>query len=174
MNGSTLILLSALAVCIPTTMLLVVLARIKRQHIEGSKAKYRGMYGFNDGINERWVDPIQVMMAFESHPEYRPDIHGRLAMQGKKEAVEVLIDAIKKAFGVVEYTSPKLPGLTVNEMLKLWLAFYEWVDFQKKSMQFEQTYAEYTERTSKQSEQETTNSMSGSGSIGNAELQSTP
>jgi hypothetical protein len=160
MNGSTLILLSALAVSIPTTMLLVVLARIKRQHIEGSKAKYRGMYGFNDGINERWVDPIQVMMAFESHPEYRPDIHGRLAMQ--------------KAFGVVDYTGPKLPGLTVNEMLKLWLAFYEWVDFQKKSMQFEQTYAEYTERTSKQSEQETTNSMSGSGSIGKAELQSTP
>lgn len=174
MNGSTLIFLSAMAVCIPTTMLLIALARIKRQHIESRKAEHRGMYGFNDGINERWVDPIQVMLAFESHPEYRPDIHGKLAMQGKKEAVAVVIDAIKKAFGVVEYTSPKLPGLTVNEMLKLWLAFYEWVDFQKKSMQFERIYAEYTAQTSKQSEQETTNSMSGSGSIENAELQSTP
>lgn len=173
LNGSTLIILCSLAVAIPVSMLLVVIGRIKRQHLEDRKAKFRGMFGFNDGINERWVDPITVMMSFESHPEYRPDIHGRLALQGEKKALGILIDAIKKAFGVVEYTSPKLPGLTVNEMLALWISFYEYVDSQKKSMQFEQTYAEYTARTSKQSDSETTNSMSGSGSIENAELQNT-
>jgi hypothetical protein len=85
-----------------------------------------------------------------------------------------MLDAIRQAFGVTDYESPKKPGLTVNEMFSLFRAFYEWVDLQKKSIQFERTYAEYTAPTSSSSGEKTTNSMSDCGSTDIADSQNSP
>lgn len=173
MKMEFLLAMSGFAVAIPLSMFLAVLWWFYRKDKKSKTLDRRGMFCFNDGKSERWVDPIQVMMAFERHPEYRADIHGKLALEGRQEAVAILIDAVKRAFLVQEYTSPSLPGLTISEMIDLWYSFYGWVDLQKKSMQFEQTFAEYTAQTQKESGKPTTSSMSGSGSTGTEQSQNT-
>jgi hypothetical protein len=167
-----LLTVSGFAAGIPISLFLLVLWWFYRRDKKSKTLDRRGMFCFNDGKADRWVDPIQVMMAFERHPEYRADIHGKLALEGRKDAIDILIDAVKKAFLVQEYTSPNLPGLTISEMIDLWYSFYAWVDLQKKSMQFEQTFAEFTAQTQKRSEKPTTNSMSGFGSTETGQLPS--
>ena len=166
--------LSALALAIPLTTFLVILVFFYWKAREEKHAANRGMFGFNDGKFDRWVDPISVMMSFESHKEFRADIHPKQAMLGNKQAIDTMLDAIRQAFGVTDYESPKKPGLTVNEMFSLFRAFYEWVDLQKKSIQFERTYAEYTVPTSSSSGEKTTNSMSDCGSTDIADSQNNP
>ena len=102
-------------------------------------------------------------MDIEAHPEFRMDIHPKLATRGNKDAVAVMKDAIKHAFSVCEYVSPKKAGLTTNEMLELFFAFYSWADFQKKSTQSMQTSAQSTESTPSEYEPATTSDTSGSG-----------
>lgn len=145
-------------------MFLVVLFIFWRQDRNNRSAANRGMFQFNDGLRDRWVDPISVQMAFENHPEYVADLHPKMVANGNKEATMIVVDAIKKAFGVVDYQDPKRPGLTIAEMLGLWTAFYTWVDLQKKSMQYERIYAESLEQTLNESGEKTTNSTSDSGS----------
>jgi hypothetical protein len=170
----TLLALSAIALAIPLTIFLAVLAFFYRKSMKEKHASNRGMFGFNDGKFDRWVDPISVMMSFEAHKEFRADIHPRQAMLGNKQAIETMLDAIRKAFAVVDYESPMKPGLTVNEMFSLFRAFYEWVDVQKKSIQLERTYVEYTEQMSRASAKETTNYTSDSGSTDIADSQNNP
>lgn len=168
------LVLSALSLAVPLTIFLGVLVYFYRKSKEEKHASNRGMFGFNDGKFDRWVDPISVMMSFESHKEFRADIHPRQAMLGNKQAIDTMLDAIREAFEVVDYESPKKPGLTVNEMFSLFRAFYDWVDLQKKSIQFERTYAEYTAPMSSNSVTKTTNSTSDSGSIDIGDLQNNP
>lgn len=170
----TLLSISLLVVSVPLTAFLAVIFWFWRISVKTSAASRRGMFGFNDGKHERWVDPISVMLAFENHPQYRADIHPNLVSQGNKEAISVLVDAVKHAFNVVDYSSPKLPGLTINEMIGLWQAFYDWVDMQKKSMQCDRIFAESTESTSRKYENQTTNCTSDSGLTDGEVLQSNP
>lgn len=117
----------------------------------------RGLFRFNDGLNIRHVDPIEVMMSLDAHKEYSPEIHAKQARIGNTSAIRIQCDAIKQAFGVVDYSSPKQPGLTVHEMTRLLYAFWEYVDLQKKSTSRLLTSAEFTDAMSIESEQTATN-----------------
>lgn len=131
----------------------------------------RGLFRFNDGLVIRHVDPIEVMMALEDHKEYSPEIHAKQARIGNVSAIRIQCDAIKKAFGVVDYSDPKHPGLTVPEMTRLLYAFWEYVDLQKKSTSLSLTSAESMDAMSIESEPTTTNVSLPSGSYDTVALQ---
>ena len=117
----------------------------------------RGLFRFNDGLIVRYVDPIEVMMVFEREKEYSPEIHAKLARNGHANSIRIQCDAIKNAFGVVDYSGPKQPGLTVSEMTRLLYAFWSYVDLQKKSTSRLLTSVESTDVISAESEKTTTN-----------------
>ncbi len=92
-----------------------------------------GLFRFNDGINNRSVDPIATLLALEGHKELRLDIHPYQAREGIQSGIRICVDAVQSSFGVLPYTDPKLPGLTVTEMLNLLDAFIYYCNTQKKS-----------------------------------------
>ena len=123
----------------------------------------RGLFRFNDGLVVRHVDPIEVMMYLDAHPEYSPEIHAKLANKGNPTSIRIQCDAIKQAFGVADYVGPKQPGLTIPEMTRLLYAFWEYIDLQKKSTNLLLTSAESTDAISIGSEPTATNDSSLSG-----------
>lgn len=124
----------------------------------------RGMFRFNDGLTIRHVDPIEVILSLDGHPEYNASIHAKQASMGNKEAIRIQCDAIKNAFGVVDFTTGDKPGLTVTEMTRLLCAFWEYVDLQKKSTEPIPIFVESTDATSTESVSPATNDLLPSGS----------
>lgn len=165
---------SLIAISISMTLFVVVFAFLVVRARKEQKQRDRGMFFFHDGKSRRAVDPISVMMAFEAHAEYNSEIHPRLVQAGNQNAILITLDAIKKAFAVVEFTEQGKPGLTVNEMLELWMAFYLWADAQKKNIEFSPTSVVSTEPTSAESSEKITNSTSDFGSIETAESPNNP
>ncbi len=104
-----------------------------RKHTRLVAESRRGLFRFSDGIRIRAVDPIAVILSMEEHPDFRFDIHPkRVEEEGELEATTMMVDAIRKAFAVPEFTSPKLPGLTVQECLQLYDAFaVTWISKKK-------------------------------------------
>ena len=168
-----LFLLSIICIAFGIVSFLVVLLYVRdRQRLVSQLPSNRGLFRFNDGLIVRYVDPIDVMMSFEQEKEYSPEIHSKLARNGHAESIRIQCDAIKRAFGVVEYSEPKQPGLTVSEMTGLLYAFWSYVDLQKKSINPSQTSAVSTDAISIDSDVPTTNDSLPSGSLGSAVLQS--
>ena len=124
----------------------------------------RGLFRFHDGKRIRQVDPISVLMALESHPKFRLDLDPKRALEdGDQEAMALLADAVRSAFGVREFSSPRRAGLTVYECVELLAVFSFYVDSQKKSTNTSPTCPPSTESTSIESTAATTPSMSASG-----------
>lgn len=119
--------------CALTGLAVVVLVRKSLESRIEHKAAKRGLYLFNDGKRMRCVDPIVVLTEMENHKEFRFDRHPQEVQDGESEAQRILIDATRKAFGVPAFTSPKLPGLTEKETMKLFWHFCGWVESQKKN-----------------------------------------
>jgi hypothetical protein len=118
------------------------------------------------GINNRSIDPITTLLALEGHKELRLDIHPNQAREGIKDAIRICVDAIQSSFGVLPYTDPKLPGLTVTEMLNLLDAFVYYCNTQKKNTDISQTLQPVSEvSTSNEFTDPTTASSLVSGSI---------
>lgn len=120
MNKETIVLVSLAAVAIGTAIWALLLLRFKSR---GNSAQRDGMFRFNDGINIRIVDPIDVLQCLDAHPEFRIDVHPRQAEAGNTNALKICVDAIQKAFQVEKFTCKEKPGLTVVEMLRLLQAF---------------------------------------------------
>jgi len=117
----------------------------------------RGLFRFSDGLRVREVDPIGVLMALESHPKFRLDLDPKRALEdGDQEAMATMADAVRIAFGVPEFTSPKRPGLTVYECVELLAVFSLYVDSQKKSTKPSPISPASTASTSTASEEPTT------------------
>lgn len=135
---------------------------------------HRGLFRFNDGARIRSVDPIEVLIALEAHPEFRFDLHPLRAANGESEAFGVIADAVRSAFSVPAFTVPNTPGLTVRECYELYRAFVYYVHLQKKSTEPMPISASDTASTSSASEQAATNAMSDSGSIATAQSRSEP
>lgn len=132
----------------------------------------RGLFCFHDGAKVRSVDPISVLMEMEAHEHYRFDLTPLRVARGEREAVEITVDAVRKAFGVAEYTKPGTAGLTVQETLQLFNAFCRYLDLQKKSISATPTSQVFTgAETSEPSNPQTTSDTSGSGST---DLEQTP
>lgn len=125
-----------------------------------------GLFRFNDGLKNRSIDPIATLLALEGHKELLPYRHPEQARNGNKEAIRICTDAIKDSFGVVAFSDPKLPGLTVAEMLDLLNVFLYYCEIQKKSTNTSETLQAFTEgSTSSESTEPITVSSSVSGSI---------
>jgi hypothetical protein len=103
------------------------------------KAANRGLYLFHDGKQMRAVDPISVLTALEDHDKFRFDVHPQRVQEGDREATSILVDAVRKAFGVPVYSSPKTAGLIERECIELYWHFCHWLQLQKKSSRSEPT-----------------------------------
>ena len=119
----------------------VVISRLSRSHPS------RGLFSFSDGVRIRSVDPIAVLTAMEAHPQYRFDLHPARVLEGEKEAMDITVDAVRKAFGVPPFVSPKRPGLTHQECLRLLHAFRVYIASQKKSTELNVTSSPFTAAT---------------------------
>jgi hypothetical protein len=107
----------------------------------------RGLFSFSDGHRIRSVDPIAVLNAMEAHPQYRFDLHPARVADGEKEAMDITVDAVRKAFGIPAFTAPGRPGLTHTECLRLLNAFRVHIATQKKSTESTATYSPSTAAT---------------------------
>ena len=165
-------LFSVVSVALGVVSLLVVvlLFRDRNRTVLQSPAN-RGLFRFNDGLNIRYVDPIDVMMSLDREKEYSPEIDAKRARDGHANSIRLQCEAIKRAFGVVDYSGPKQPGLTVSEMTRLLYAFWSYVDLQKKSTNRSSISVESTDATSSESERSITNDISPSGCSEIAALQ---
>lgn len=169
----SLLIFSIVCVAFGLVSFLVVLLYVRdRRRLVAQLPSNRGLFRFNDGMLVRHVDPIDVMMSLEQEKEYSPEIHSKLARNGHAESIRIQCEAIKRAFGVVDYSGPRQPGLTVSEMTRLLYAFWSFVDLQKKSTSHLLISAESTDVISIDSEPQTTSDSSPSGSLGTAVLQS--
>jgi hypothetical protein len=97
------------------------------------KPKRYGFYQFNDGKSMRSIDPINLLLSLEADKELLLYRHPKQAREGNTQAIKICVNAIQKSFGVVPYLHPKLPGLTVSEMLDLLESFLVYCELQKKS-----------------------------------------
>jgi hypothetical protein len=159
----------AILIAMASVLLAIVLTRwiVVRRLVQLNKPA-RGLFRFNDGVRIRSIDPIDVAMALEAHPEFRFDLHPLRAANGETEAYGVIADAVRVAFGVPAYTVPNVPGLTVLECYELYRAFVNYVALQKKSTDPMPISALDMVATSTGFEQETTSGISASGSIATA------
>jgi hypothetical protein len=134
----------------------------------------RGLFRFGDGAKIREIDPIEVIAAMESHPEFCFHLHPKRCERGESEAFLVLADAVRKAFRVPEYSQPGEPGLTVRECWELYCVFARYVYSQKKSTNSTPILPPDLESTSSSSGEQTTSDMWGSGSIESEHATSKP
>lgn len=128
----------------------------------------RGLFRFNDGVRTRSIDPIDVIIALEAHPQFRFDLHPSRAADGEPEAFGIIADAVRTAFNVPAFSVPNTPGLTVRECYELYLAFARYVTLQKKSTDRMPISVPATVATSTEFEPSPTSGISGSGSIATA------
>ncbi len=157
--------LSVVSIAFGIASFLVVLLIVRdRNRTVLQSPSNRGLFRFNDGLNIQHVDPIDVIISLDQEKEYSPEIHAKLARKGHAVSIRIQCDAIKRAFGVVEYSSPKQPGLTISEMTSLLYSFWSYVDLQKKSTSPSLICVESTDATSIGSEKAITNDSLLSGS----------
>lgn len=128
----------------------------------------REIFRFFDGTRERSVDPIKILRAISSDPEFLPEKHFELAQEGDGEAQGITIAAARRIFGLDEFTDTngKITGTTDGEALGILSDFAEYVSTLKKSTNGPRTLPSATE--SAPSAASTTNAPSGSGSISSA------
>lgn len=100
------------------------------------------IFRFWDGSRERGVDPLVVLRDLNAHPQFKPEFHPSLILNGDpasgavKEATEITLDAVNFAFGVEPWREADgaAKGLTVTKRLELLLTFSEYLDALKKNI----------------------------------------
>lgn len=108
-------------------------SRKKRQERDARRWKEsRMIYEFFDGKDFASADPVIVWRSLEDHPEFNIEQHPRLANAGDEEAAAVMLDAIRKAFGVKPLDRDG-SGLTEEETFELFASFCEWMAEVKKN-----------------------------------------
>ena len=127
------------------------------------KPKRYGFFEFHDGKSIRSLDPINLLLSLEADKELLLYRHPKQAKQGNKEAIRICTSAVQKCFGVVPYSDPKLPGLTVSEMLDLLDSFLVYCELQKKSTNDSQKSPVSMDATLPKSTEQTTQCSSVSG-----------
>lgn len=109
----------------------------------------RKIFRFWDGTQERGIDPLQVLRALNSHPEFDIATHPALATMsapmGATEAdlkhqrqvadgaLQITVRAAREAFEVQPYDHATGKGLTEGETADLLDEFGCWILAQKKS-----------------------------------------
>ena len=147
--------MNIIAISLISILLMTFLWFVVQQITKNARYSNRsGMFRFNDGLNIRSVDPIEVLSSLNAHPEFRLDTHPRQAKNGNPYGIKVCLDAIQSAFGVQKYSTPKQPGLTTVEMLALLDAFQAYCLRQKKNIEVSQIWEPSTESTSTNSRNE--------------------
>lgn len=151
-----------LSVLVAVTMLAVVLS-VRVWLARRYANRNRGLFRFFDGVKVREVDPIAVMMALHSHPEFRMDLDPKRAIaDGDSEAMQRMADAVYAAFRVPPFTVPRRPGLTQMEAAELLGVFLLSMDLQKKSTSKPPTSPQSMDATSNAFGSPTTAAMSAS------------
>lgn len=151
------------ALCAMIALAVVAIVAL-RTFFARSPKLHRGLFVFHDGAKVRYVDPIAAYLALEQDQEFRFDLHLRRAENGESEAIGIVANAVRTAFGVPVFTRPGQPGLTTAECHRLLGAFVLYIDAQKKSTSRLSIAQPSTEPTSSESSETTTNASSHSGS----------
>lgn len=125
--------LAILVVAVVLSLVLICLVRIVIERRLQRDQSGRGLFTFHDGKRFRSIDPIEVMERMEADEKYRFDLHPKRVSDGDKEAIKETISAVRRAFGVAEFTAIGKPGLTGHECLALWNHFCLFLMNQKKS-----------------------------------------
>ena len=120
--------LSLALIATQLALLFIIWIRTKRRRRDTRS----GLFRFNDGINNRSVDPITTLLSLEGHKELLLHVHPEQARDGNKDAIRICTDAIQTSFGVSPFIDSKQPGLTVTEMLNLLAVFVYYCETQKK------------------------------------------
>lgn len=124
--------------------------------------RQRFIFQFWDGRRYRYADPIAVHLALQEDPEFEFRRHMLDIDQGVPEATHIACRAVQRAFGVEAYDEAKRTGLLVGEQLGLLLAFYRWIEVQKKSTEPSVTSASNTGSTDSPSNDATTSATADS------------
>lgn len=147
------------------SMLAVIL--LVRLWLGRTRKDSRGLFTYSDGHAIRSIDPVEAFLALERHDQFRFDVHPKQAADGDSESIEIVAKAVREAFMVPAYASPRKPGLTVTECHKLLGAFAAYIDLQKKSTNPSVTVPQSTDATSQASTETTSDSLP-SGSLADA------
>ena len=87
--GALILSVATMALAIACSRWLIVNRKV-REHRSN-----RGLFRFHDGARLRSVDPIEVLIALEVHPQFRFDLHPLRAANGESEAFGVIADAVR-------------------------------------------------------------------------------
>lgn len=114
------------------------------------RQRKRQIFRFFDGKRERGADPLAVIRALNSHPEFdpattpteatAPDLPGTTAEDRRRldaaasAAAALTARATLEAFGVKPYDDDTGEGLTEGEALNLFSEFHDWLEAQKKNI----------------------------------------
>lgn len=131
-----------LAICLLSALAGLAAVVVVRKSLESRieyKAAKRGLYLYYDGKRMRCADPIVVLSELENHSKFRFDQTPQRAQEGEAEAQAILVDAVRTAFGVPAFFSPKHVGLTERETIELYKHFCGWLNLQKKNSKSEPT-----------------------------------
>lgn len=91
----------------------------------------RHIFGFWNGVEIVYLDPVEIEISLETHEKYEPQIHIQQAWDGDVDALDVVCDAIRRAFEIPVFDGKK--GLTREELYDLLAAFNNWQDEVKKN-----------------------------------------
>jgi hypothetical protein len=125
----------------------------------------RQIFRYFDSTAWRQCDPIETLMRIQSHPKYDYHLHPQMVDDGDREAIEITVDAVRSAFGVVPFDASTGIGMTVSETLELLSAFCVYLDVLKKSTRTTVTSLLPTAPTSSGSGETITSGTSAIGSI---------
>jgi hypothetical protein len=133
----------------------------------------RNIFRFNDGRSVRAADPIAVAIALHEHKTFLPRHLGE-AVDGDAEAQMIVAETACEVFNVLPLAANGKSGLTVSELLELMLAFDAYLWSLKKSTERLLIKRGYTESTSPQSSEPTTNDTSDCGPTATESLSDSP
>lgn len=109
--------------------------------LQNRRDRQRGIFRFWDGSHWRAADPLAVFRALDEHPALVQDLHYRQADDQNPQAIGIVADAVRLAFGVKKIEDG---GLTELECRNLLIDFYAWTDALKKNIKAPPINASHT------------------------------
>lgn len=92
----------------------------------------RRIFRFWDGTQFRRMDPLEIMSAIETDPEFNPAVHCELVDAGDRDSTLILVNMVSRAFQVPAFDGTA--GLTIRERIDLYQEFGTWVGALKKNI----------------------------------------
>ncbi len=105
----------------------------------------RFIYTFWDGSRTRKIDPMEVQNTLNTIPDFDLDLDFKMATaelipdKEKAKALQRVISAIRKAFGIEPYCDSPESGLTGGECMSVFVDFAQFIDELKKRLGILQT-----------------------------------